>query len=48
MIEVADAIATGSELEPQRERHSSAARRIGSNGSATGLATGTRYLLAYR
>src|SRR5450759_312908 len=39
MIEVAEAMATGWERAPQRERQRSAARRIGSNGSATSLST---------
>src|SRR5680860_188804 len=39
MIEVAEAMATGWERAPQRELQRSAARRIGSNGSATSLST---------
>src|SRR5665647_339866 len=39
MIEVAEAMATGWERAPQRERQRSAARRIGSNWSATSLST---------
>src|SRR5665647_1249745 len=39
MIEVAEAMATDWERAPQRERQRSAARRIGSNGSATELVT---------
>src|SRR5450759_3246087 len=39
MFEVAAAIATGWERAPQRERQRSAARPIGSNGSATDLST---------
>jgi hypothetical protein len=42
MIDVAEAMATDSERAPQRERQISAARRIGSNGSAIDVATGTR------
>src|SRR5665647_1216485 len=39
MTEVAEAMATGWERAPQRARQRSAARRIGSKGSATDLAT---------
>src|SRR5665647_74276 len=39
MIEVAEAMATGWERAPHRERQRLAARRLGSNGSATSLST---------
>ena len=42
MTEVADAIARNCDRGPQRARHSSAARRIGSNGSGTEKDTPTR------